>query len=317
MLRTVCLLGLAALQGTGRVRSPARGSRVAASASASATRFTNLLPLTTAAPELTAVQRARTIGASAESGVLSTLHEQASFPFSAAVNFVLNERGEPVFMLKAGSVTQANAAIAPSASLLVVDTSVGKMLTLQGAVVTLPEHEFAESHVNFLNVHPVARECMATGGLAFYKMTVQKCYMQSVETTAADGAWLPVDAYSAATIDALAPFSKAIVESVNGPKRADLRKFCETYFGSPLSHAELVGLDELGFDVEVAAALPASANKRSGRDVEGGQAKARRERRRVGFDGPRRTEQEARSLFVKAFFQAWDPPSAESPPAAN
>jgi hypothetical protein len=35
-------------------------------------------------------------------------------------------------------------------------------------------------------------------------------------------------------------------------------------------------------------------------------------RRRIGFSEPRVTEQEVRSLFVKTFFQAWDPAVARA-----
>lgn len=61
----------------------------------------------------------------------------------------------------------------------------------------------------------------------------------------------------------------------------------------------MVALDELGFELEVALAGGAGGAGELGAA----------ERRRVGFSEPRKTEQEARSLFVKTFFQAWEPPA--------
>lgn len=270
-----------------------RASRIDASATMACARFTNLMPVSAEAPALTAVQCARTISAGQPSGVMSTL--RGGVPFATPVDFVLNERGEPIFMLKAGSATHANSLASSAGSLLVVDSATAQSVTLLGSIGPLPEQEFAQSHVDFLNVHPVARECLATGGLGFYKMTVDKCYIAPVGTTAADGVWLSIDEYARASIDAIAPFAAAIMASVNGPKRADLRRFCEAFWGAPLAKCEMVGLDQLGFDVEVVAA------------AEGSKAA----RQRIGFSEPRVTEQEVRSLFVKTFFQAWNAGASE------
>jgi putative heme iron utilization protein len=289
---TLVPLAAAYAGGAGLRTRAVHTSRISAAATSSATRFTNLLPATAEPPTLTAVQRARTIGAGEMRGVMATLVDQV--PFAAPVDYVLNERGEPVFMLKKGTLTQSNAAASPSASLLVINEGIQQGVTLLGSIAPLPEQEFAQSHVDFLNVHPVARDCIASNGLAFYKMSVDKCYLQRVGTTAGEGSWLPMDEYASATIDALAPFAAAIIASVNGAKRADLRRFCTAYFGQPLSKCEMVGLDELGFDVDISPPKGEGGNK---------------VRRRVGFSEPRRTEQEARSLFVKTFFQAWDPPA--------
>lgn len=292
---------VARVEGSCRTGSPrAPTSRIVASATSSATRFTNLLPATTPAPRLTAVQRARTIGSGALSGVLSTLQVGSALPFAAPVDYVLNERGDPVFMLKAGSVPQINAAASPLSSLLVVDASSGQALTLLGEVGPLPEQEFAQSHVDFLNVHPVARECIAPDGLSFFKLEVKQCYLHAPpaafapsnsKSADAEGTWLAVSDYASATIDALAPYARHIIDSVNGPRRSELHRFCEAYYSQAVNSAQLISLDELGFDLEVT--------------VGGGAAT---ERRRVGFSEPRKTEQEARSLFVKTFFQAWEPP---------
>jgi hypothetical protein len=295
LLAAAAALGLADAHVSGVVSLRARAgraSRIDASATTACARFTNLLPASAAAPALTTVQRARTIGAGQPSGVMSTL--QGGLPFAAPVDYVLNERGEPVFMLKAGSTTHANSLASAAGSLLVVDSLTAQSVTLIGSICPLPEQEFAQSHVDFLNLHPVARECLATGGLGFYKMTVDKCYIAPVGTTAPDGVWLPIEEYARASIDAIAPFAVAIMASVNGPKRADLRRFCDAFWGAPFAKCEMVGLDQLGFDVEVVAAAEGSTAVR----------------RRIGFSEPRVTEQEVRSLFVKTFFQAWDPAMA-------
>ncbi|KAG8466230.1 hypothetical protein KFE25_001986 [Diacronema lutheri] len=297
VVAAACMMAVQAYAG-GPAARPTGAARVLASATSSATRFTDLLSASQAAPRLTAVQRARTIGAGALNGVLSTLQE-GGLPFAAPVDFVLNQRGEPVFLLKDGSILHANIAATPLSSLLIVDGTSGQAVSLAGEVGPLPEQEFAQSHVDFLNVHPVARECIAPGGLSFFKLAVQKCYLHAPD----GGVWLPVAEYASATIDALAPFAHHIISSVNGPRRAELCRFCEAYFGRSVASAELVGIDELGFDV--ALALGAAGEGKGGS----------LERRRVGFSGPRKTEQEARSLFVKTFFQAWEPPA--QPPSAS
>lgn len=261
--------------------------------------FTDVLPPNEPAGRLSAEQRARTLGASTERGVISTLADGA--PFSAPVDFVLNEQGEPVFILKEGSPTHANIVANSAASLLLLDEASAQSLTLIGSVGPLPEQEFAQSHVDFLNVHPIARECIAAGGLSFFKLAVSRCFLQGVseETT---GDWLPTEAYGEATIDALAPFAPSILESMNGAKRADLGRFLSAYYGEELSDCRLVAIDELGFDITVRPAAPA----------DGKPGKRDEERRRIGFTTPQKTEQEARSLFVKTFFQAWDPPPAKA-----
>lgn len=270
------------------MRPASRG--VAASAIQMSTGIRGVLPQSKDVPKLERSQVARTIATSALRGVLSSVTGDG--PVASPVNFVVNPAGEPIFalgqqMVESRQLSEAKTALVVTPDLLAANEDVTTLpsVTLGGALIPLPEHEFADSHVHFLNVHPVARDCIKTGDINFWKMAVQSCFLSDGDGA---GAWLSVDEYMTATVDSLANCAKGIVASVNQVQCRELQTFCELHFGGELGACRLASVDELGFDVSIASPVM-SGNT---------------ERRRVAFAKPLKTEQEARSFFVKAFFQA-------------
>jgi len=104
-------------------------------------------------------------------------------------------------------------------------------------------------------------------------------------------AWVPASEYAEATANPLANAAEALLKKMNGAHASSLARFASVYAGLPedkVTSAELLGVDQLGFDLRVEqVALPPSLM-------------------RVGFRLPPANQEEGVSVFMKLFQEAYE-----------
>jgi len=104
-------------------------------------------------------------------------------------------------------------------------------------------------------------------------------------------AWVPASEYMEATGNPLAHVAEALLKKMNGAHAESLVRFVSVYSGIPhdkLRSAELLGVDQLGFDLRIEQLTgPPSLM-------------------RVGFRLPPANEEEGVSVFMKLFQEAYE-----------
>jgi len=249
-------------------------------------------------PEPTHAERARTLVAGSNRGVLSTVAADpgaggseaaapvAGYPFGSVATYALDEVGRPIVFVSTMAEHTRNAAADPRASLIVTepvpegrDPLAAGRVTLIGELLEVTGDERPAVRDRYLAANPASAYYIDFGDFSFWRLEVA-----GVRYVGGYGrmSWVSAADYAAAEPDPLAGEAAAgIVEHMNADHADSLVLLARALGGRPdATEAVMTAVDRYGFDL--VAAGP------SGRAAV-----------RVGFDAPVTTPAGARPAMIR------------------
>jgi putative heme iron utilization protein len=239
------------------------------------------------APEPTHAERARTLVAGVNRGVLSTVAlEPAGYPFGSVATYAMDDGGRPIVFVSTMAEHTRNAAADPRASLIVTeafpegsDPLAAGRVTLIGDLLEVDGDERPAVRDRYLAANPASAYYIDFGDFSFWRLEVL-----SVRYVGGYGrmSWVEASDYAEAAADPLAGAAAAgIIEHMNGDHADSLVLFARVFGGRPdTTDATMTAVDRYGFDV--VAAGP------------GGRAALR-----FGFDAPVATAAAVRPAMIR------------------
>lgn len=226
---------------------------------------------------------------STNSAMLSTLSAKFSgYPFCSVAPFVLDHSGQPVILISTIAEHTQNILANPKLSLLVFagneDLQASARLTLVGQAVPIAKDD---EHLRrrYLRYLPQASSYFTMHDFSFYRIEViQARYIAGFGKMG----WLTQAEISAAALTMPSPLASqetAIVEHMNADHGHSLINYCRYFHGLDASHAEMLGIDSVGFDARVTVKADASTSAAS-------------QMLRFNFDQPIHDAIEARQALV-------------------
>jgi len=235
--------------------------------------------------EASDAERARTLAATATTGVLSTIaRDQTGTPFGSLAPFGLDASGRPVLCISELAEHTRNLRADPRASLLVArppapgaDPLAQPRLTLVGRAVPVPDAEAADARAAHLAGNPHAAGYVDYGDFSLWRLEVD-----SIRYVGGYGrmSWVDLPAWQAAEPDPVDPFAAGAVDHLNADHADACLLMVQRLAGRNDAEAAVVtGLDRYGLD------LVATGPSGPGRV-------------RLGFDEPVSTPSEVRAATV-------------------
>jgi putative heme iron utilization protein len=250
-------------------------------------------------PEPTHAERARTLVAGANRGILSTLSlDPAGYPFGSVATYAIDDAGRPIVFVSTMAEHTRNAAADPRASVIVTepfpdgsDPLAAGRVTLIGDLLEVGDDERPAVRDRYLGENPASAYYIDFGDFSFWRLEVR-----SVRYVGGYGrmSWVEASDYARAVADPLAGAAAAgIIEHMNVDHADSLVLFARVFGGRPdTTEATMTAVDRYGFDV--VAGGP------------GGRAALR-----FGFDTPVATAPEVRPAMIRLVERA----RAEKPSA--
>ncbi len=239
------------------------------------------------APEPTHAERARTLVAGSNRGVLSTVAvDPAGYPFGSVATYAIDGAGRPIVFVSTMAEHTRNAAADSRASLIVTepfpegsDPLAAGRVTLIGDLREVSGDERAGVRDIYLSANPASAYYIDFGDFSFWRLEVH-----SVRYVGGYGrmSWVESAAYSSAEADPLAGEpALGILEHMNAD-HADSLVLMARVLGGRFDATEVVmtAVDRYGFDVVVSGA--------SGRAA-----------LRLGFDDPVATAAAVRPAMIR------------------
>jgi putative heme iron utilization protein len=132
-------------------------------------------------PEPTHAELARTLVATTNRGVLSTVAlDPPGYPFGSVATYALDERGRPVVFVSTMAEHTRNATADPRASLLVAepvapdsDPLAAGRATLIGDLLPVPDGERAAVRTLYLDANPASASYIDFGDFGFWRLEVR------------------------------------------------------------------------------------------------------------------------------------------------
>jgi putative heme iron utilization protein len=239
------------------------------------------------APEPSHAERARTLVAGVNRGILSTVAvEPAGYPFGSVATYAIDDAGRPIVFVSTMAEHTRNAAADPRASLIVTeafpegsDPLAAGRVTLIGDLLEVAGDERAAVRDRYLAANPASAYYIDFGDFSFWRLEVV-----SVRYVGGYGrmSWVEASDYAGAAADPLAGEpAVGIIEHMNGDHADSLVLFARVFGGRPdVTEATMTAVDRYGFDV-----------------VAGGPAG--RAALRVGFDAPVTTPAAVRPAMIR------------------
>jgi putative heme iron utilization protein len=239
------------------------------------------------APEPTHAERARTLVAGSNRGVLSTVAlDPAGYPFGSVATYAIDGAGRPIVFVSTMAEHTRNAAADPRASLIVTepvpegsDPLAAGRVTLLGDLLEVVGDERPAVRDRYLAANPASAYYIDFGDFSFWRLEVN-----SVRYVGGYGrmSWVEAADYAAAEADPLAGEpAVAIIEHMNADHADSLALMARVLAGrSDATEAVMTAVDRYGFDV--VAGGP------------GGRAALR-----LGFDAPVDTPAAVRPAMVR------------------
>jgi heme iron utilization protein len=244
------------------------------------------------APEPTHAERARTLVAAANRGVLSTVAlDPAGYPFGSVATYALDDAGRPIVFVSTMAEHTRNAAADPRASLIVTepfpegsDPLAAGRVTLIGDLLVVGGEERPAVRDQYLAANPASAYYIDFGDFSFWRLEVR-----SVRYVGGYGrmSWVDAADYAAAEPDPLAgEAAVGILEHMNADHRDSLVLMAQVLGGrADATEAAMTAVDRYGFDVVVSGP--------------GGRAALR-----FGFDAPVATAAAVRPAMIRVVERA-------------
>jgi putative heme iron utilization protein len=239
------------------------------------------------APEPTHAERARTLVAGVNRGVLSTVAlDPAGYPFGSVATYAIDDAGRPIVFVSTMAEHTRNAAADPRASLIVTeafpegsDPLAAGRVTLIGDLLEVAAAERPAVRDRYLAANPASAYYIDFGDFSFWRLEVR-----SVRYVGGYGrmSWVGADDYAAAEADPLAGEpAVGILEHMNADHGDSLVLMARVLGGrDDALEAVMTAVDRYGFDVVVGGP--------------GGRAALR-----LGFDAPVRTAAAVRPAMIR------------------
>jgi heme iron utilization protein len=211
-----------------------------------------------AAPEPTHAERARTLVAGANRGVLSTVAlDPAGYPFGSVATYAIDRAGRPIVFVSTMAEHTRNAAADPRASLIVTepfpegsDPLAAGRVTLIGDLLEVGSDERAVVRDVYLAANPASAYYIDFGDFSFWRLDVR-----SIRYVGGYGrmSWVEAADYAVAEPDPLAGDSAVgIIEHMNADHADSLALMARVLAGrSDATEAVMTAVDRYGFDVVV------------------------------------------------------------------
>lgn len=207
-------------------------------------------------PEPSHAERARTLVAASNRGVLSTVAlDPAGYPFGSIATYALDEAGRPIVFVSTMAEHTRNAAADARASLLVSepvpdgsDPLAAGRVTLIGDLLPVPPGERDAARDRYLAANPASGYYIDFGDFSFWRLDVR-----SVRYVGGYGrmSWVDAGDYGAAEADPLAgETAVSILEHMNADHADSLVLMARILAGRPgTTEAVMTAVDRYGFDV--------------------------------------------------------------------
>lgn len=256
--------------------------------------------------KLSTCEKARTVTSVNHSGTLCTVSVSEGIegaPFGSFVDYVLDDEGNPIFLMNEMSLHTVNIREnAESGNLvtLFVQTSSSMQdvsrCSITGVVeklekgVNIPDLDTISMRYSI--AHAYADQVMDSPKFAFYRLKPSKIYY--VGGFGVETAWVPVEEYATAAPDILAKEASGIVAKLNKESYDDLLLTAEHILDvEQIERVRVTNVDRLGMDIRV--------TKRGPR-----RNKLVTDEFRVGFRIPVISVEDAKSEIQKVFQEAWE-----------
>jgi putative heme iron utilization protein len=239
------------------------------------------------APEPTHAERARTLVAGVNRGVLSTVAlDPAGYPFGSVATYAIDDAGRPIVFVSTMAEHTRNAAADSRASLIVTesfpegsDPLAAGRVTLIGDLLEVGGDERLPVRDRYLAANPASAYYIDFGDFSFWRLEVR-----SVRYVGGYGrmSWVAASDYAVAEADPLAgEAAVGILEHMNADHADSVLLFARLYGGRPdADEAVMTAVDRYGFDLVVGGP--------SGREA-----------LRLGFDGPVPTPAAVRPAMIR------------------
>ena len=208
------------------------------------------------APEPSHAERARTLVAMSNRGVLSTVAlDPPGYPFGSVVTYALDDAGRPLLFVSTMAEHTRNAAADPRASLIVTepvadsaDPLAAGRATLVGELFEVPPQERAAVRDRYLGANPASAYYIDFGDFSFWRLEVG-----SVRYVGGYGrmSWVAAADYAVAEADPLAgDVAASILAHMNADYADALVLLARVLAGRPeTSEAVMTAVDRYGFDM--------------------------------------------------------------------
>jgi len=204
---------------------------------------------------------ARTLQKISRHGALATLEPREGYPYTSLVELVGVDDGDVIFFLSDLAAHTTNLGIDKRASVLLRDPFTHDdilaraRMTLMGELVKHPRNEALEAL--WTSAHPKAANYIHFKDFNFYKLEVSRGrYIAGFGRMD----WLDEAGYKEAEADPLAPSLEGILTHMNEDHAYNMIDYARAFAGMTWAEdARMIGLDSLGFDVEVTGKTPDGA----------------------------------------------------------
>ena len=239
------------------------------------------------APEPTHGERARTLVAGSNRGVLSTVAlDPAGYPFGSVATYAIDGAGRPIVFVSAMAEHTRNAAADPRASLIITepfpegsDPLAAGRVTLIGELLEVADDGRPAVRDTYLAANPASSYYIDFGDFSFWRLEVR-----SVRYVGGYGrmSWVEAAAYAEAEADPLAGAAAlGILEHMNADHADSLALMARVLGGrSDATEAVMTAVDRYGFDVVVSGPTGRGAL-------------------RLGFDSPVATPAAVRPAMIR------------------
>ncbi|HVW33672.1 MAG TPA: DUF2470 domain-containing protein [Acidimicrobiia bacterium] len=208
-----------------------------------------------AAPEPSHAERARTLVAAGNRGVLSTVAlDPAGYPFGSVATYAIDEGGRPIVFVSTMAEHTRNAAADPRASLIVTepfpegsDPLAAGRVTLIGDLLEVTGDERPAVRDRYLAANPASAYYIDFGDFSFWRLEVM-----SVRYVGGYGrmSWVGASDYAGAEADPLAGEAVGILEHMNADHADSLVLMARKFAGRPdATEAVMTAVDRYGFDI--------------------------------------------------------------------
>jgi putative heme iron utilization protein len=257
-------------------------------------------------------EKARTVTSVCTSGTLCTLstHEgMEGAPFGSFVDYVLDDRGNPILLMNDMSmhtlnIHQTEAATGkPAVVTLFTQLAEAKKglqdvsrCSLTGKLIKMDtqDPDMDTVRMRYSLTHAYADQVMDSPKFSFYRLEPSKIYFVGGFGVLAK--WVDPSDYQEAAPDILASSAADIVEQINRDHGEDLRLTARHLLGvgTEIERIRMTSVDRLGMDIRVTSQLSTRRNKLQTDEF------------RIGFRIPVQSVEDAKSEILKVFQEAWE-----------
>jgi putative heme iron utilization protein len=254
-------------------------------------------------------EKARTVISVCTSGTLCTssyMDEIEGAPFGSFVDYVLDDKGNPVLLMNEMSMHTVNIQKAGPDGLVTLfaqlggpnQSSHGQDVSRCSITGTIEKIESSSADWDAIRMrygiaHTYADQVMDSPKFHFYRLYPTKIYF--VGGFGVSSEWVPPEEYSEATPDILAKEASNIMDRLNRDHSDDLMLTATQILGvKEVENVRVTGVDRLGMDMRVTSRVPRRKNKLVTDEF------------RVGFRIPVISVEDAKSEVLKVFQEAWE-----------